>query len=87
LVVIKGRSRIGKSSLAAEFGKDKIFLSFSGLAPVRGITAQDQRNNFAMQLARAFNLPLLTFLDWSDALAHLTLKYTDKFTTIIFIDF
>jgi hypothetical protein len=35
LVVIKGRRRIGKSRLAEEFGKDKVFLPFSGLAPVK----------------------------------------------------
>ena len=37
LVVIKGRRRIGKSRLAEEFGKDKVFLPFSGLAPVKGV--------------------------------------------------
>ena len=36
LVVIKGRRRIGKSRLAEEFGKDKLFLPFSGLAPLKG---------------------------------------------------
>ena len=51
LVVIKGRRRIGKSRLAEEFGKDKVFLPFSGLAPVKGVTAQDQRDAFARELA------------------------------------
>ncbi|HSX12311.1 MAG TPA: ATP-binding protein, partial [Rhabdochlamydiaceae bacterium] len=32
IAVIKGRRRIGKSRLAEEFGKGKIFLPFSGLA-------------------------------------------------------
>ncbi len=34
LVVIKGRRRIGKSRLAQEFAKDKVFFQFTGLAPV-----------------------------------------------------
>lgn len=58
LAVIKGRRRIGKSRLAEEFGKNKEFLSFSGLAPVKGVTAQDQRDSFTRQLATLFHLPL-----------------------------
>lgn len=64
LAVLKGRRRIGKSRLAEEFGKDKIFLPFSGLAPVRGVTAQDQRDAFAHELANLFDLPSFTFSDW-----------------------
>ena len=52
LVVIKGRRRIGKSRLAEEFGKGKKFLSFSGLAPVKGVSSQDQKDAFAKK-----NLP------------------------------
>ena len=74
LVVIKGRRRIGKSSLAAEFGKDKAFFSFSGLAPIEKVTAQDQRNIFAKQLSQHFQLPLITFLDWNDAFSYLSLR-------------
>ncbi len=84
LTVIKGRRRIGKSRLIEEFGKDKKFLSFSGLAPVKGVTAQDQRDAFAHQLAAMFNLPPLTFKDWSDAFAHLARYLTDKPTVILF---
>jgi AAA+ ATPase superfamily predicted ATPase len=84
LVVIKGRRRIGKSRLAEEFGRDKIFLSFTGLAPVKGVTAQDQRDAFASQLASLFNLPPFTFADWSDAFAHLSRLLTLKPTVILF---
>lgn len=84
LVVIKGRRRIGKSRLAEEFGKNKRFLSFSGLAPVKGVTAQDQRDAFARQLTALFHLPFFTFIDWSDAFAHLSRHLIKKPTVILF---
>jgi uncharacterized protein len=84
LAVIKGRRRIGKSRLSEEFGKGKEFLSFSGLAPVKGVTAQDQRDAFAHQLATQFHLPSFTFTDWSHAFAHLSRYLTEKPTLILF---
>ena len=84
LVVIKGRRRIGKSRLAEEFGKDKVFLPFSGLAPVKGVTAQNQRDAFARELTTLFNLPPFTFTDWSDAFAYLSRHVTAKPTVILF---
>ncbi len=84
LAVMKGRRRIGKSRLAEEFGRGKVFLPFSGLAPVKGVTAQDQRDAFARQLAALFHLPPFTFTDWSDAFAHLSRHLTEKPTVILF---
>ncbi len=84
LVVLKGRRRIGKSRLAEEFGKGKEFLSFSGLAPVKGVTAQDQRDAFARQLTTELNLPPFTFTDWSNAFAHLSMGLIKKKTVILF---
>lgn len=84
LVVMKGRRRIGKSRLAEEFGKDKIFLPFSGLAPVKGVMAQDQRDAFARELSALFHLPPFSFTDWSDAFAHLSRHLTKKPTVILF---
>lgn len=76
LVVVKGRRRIGKSRLIAEFSQLSTcptFWSFAGLAPEGGITAQAQRDNFARQLAFILKTPPMTFLDWSDAFEHLSL--------------
>jgi uncharacterized protein len=79
LAVIKGRRRIGKSRLVAEFGKGKQFLSFRGLAPVKGVKAQDQRDAFARQL----NLSSQSFIDWADAFAYLTRFLMGKPTVIL----
>ncbi len=84
LAVIKGRRRIGKSRLAEEFGKNKEFLSFSGLAPVKGVTAQDQRDAFTRQLATLFHLPPFTCADWSSAFNHLSRHLSKKPTVILF---
>ncbi len=84
IAVIKGRRRIGKSRLVEEFGKGKQFVSFSGLAPVKGVTAQDQRDAFARQLTSLFHLPPLTFTDWSDAFAFLTRYLTNETTVLLF---
>lgn len=72
MVVIKGRRRIGKSRLVTEFAKNKTFLSFAGLAPIKDVSAQDQRNVFASQLSSLFKLPPFTFSDWLDGFAHLS---------------
>ena len=76
LVVVKGRRRIGKSRLIVQFaktiGKHK-FWSFAGLAPQDGMTSQQQKDNFAKQLALMLKVPPMTFQDWTDAFEHLSL--------------
>ena len=52
LIVVRGRRRIGKSRLLSEFGKGMKSLFFSGNPPVKGTTAQSQRDLFADQLKR-----------------------------------
>ncbi len=76
LVVVKGRRRIGKSRLIAEFAAQTpqhTLWSFAGLAPLEEMTAQSQRDHFARQLASLLKLPPLSFQDWSDAFEHLSL--------------
>ncbi len=86
MVVIKGRRRIGKSRLASEFGKNKIFLKFTGLAPTDNINDQHQRDSFARQLASNFKLPPLTFLDWQDGFDHLSYNLKKDEPTVILFD-
>jgi AAA+ ATPase superfamily predicted ATPase len=67
LVILKGRRRIGKSTLVAHFGQQpkNQFFSFSGLAPNPQLTAQDQRDFFAKKLKEYFNLNFSSE-DWWD---------------------
>jgi uncharacterized protein len=67
LVVIKGRRRIGKSTLVREFAKGKRLISLSGLPPAPGMTSQTQRDEFGDQLCVQLGLPRITFPTWSDA--------------------
>lgn len=84
LVIIKGRRRIGKSRLVAEFAKNKNFLPFAGLAPTKDVSAQDQRDLFASQLSSHFRLPSFYFSDWFDGFAHLNQHLNDQPTLILF---
>lgn len=84
LVTIRGRRRIGKSRLVAEFAKGKRFLSFTGIPPIDGITAQDQRDTFARQLAQNLKIPPFTFTDWHDAFAHLEFHLADRPSIVLF---
>ncbi len=84
IVVIKGRRRVGKSRLVSEFSKKKVFLSFAGMAPVDGITVQDQYSVFANSISSLFNLPPFSFNDWLDGFAHLSRNLGNDPTVILF---
>lgn len=84
LVVIKGRRRIGKSRLVQEFARNQVFLSFSGIAPIEKVTAQDQRDTFAMQLSKITQTPPQTFTNWEEAFNVLTQHISHQPTVILF---
>lgn len=65
LVVVRGRRRIGKSRLIEEFAKGKQFLRFSGIPPLEGTSAQDQRDIFAERLGKQIGIPGIKAEDWS----------------------
>ena len=78
LVVIKGRRRVGKSTLVRKFASGKRFISLSGLPPSPGMTAQMQRDEFGNQLCAQLNLPRVTFSSWSDAFRFLGSQLGDE---------
>jgi uncharacterized protein len=66
-IVIKGRRRVGKSTLVERFSDEfPQSYTFTGLAPEQGLTAKDQRLEFCRQLALQFNLPNPQYDDWGD---------------------
>ena len=83
LIVIKGRRRIGKSRLIKEFAlQNKVkLLRFEGLAPEEGITAQQQRNEFAKQMG----FSSLVAHDWSDLFRTLAGE-TQKGRVVVLMD-
>lgn len=84
LVVIKGRRRIGKSRLAAEFGKTARFINLTGMAPETGTTAQDQRDLLTNQLAHCLDKPVISFPDWMGVFYFLSSQLTPEPTVILF---
>ena len=85
LVVIKGRRRIGKSRLIEEFGKNLRTLVLTGLPPDKDITAQDQRDEFARQMASQLKMPKISSEDWGDLFWHLA-NQTRSGRTLILLD-
>ena len=85
LVAIKGRRRIGKSRLITEFGRQGTLISLSGLPPLPGMTAQDQRDEVSRQMARQLGGPYLVFEDWGDLFWHLA-QHTAKGRVVILLD-
>jgi len=84
LIVIKGRRRVGKSTLVKEFAKGKKLISLSGNPPTLGLTAQTQRNIFADQLCLQLGLPRVTFSSWMDAFHFLYRQIEEKEMVVLF---
>ena len=85
LVVMRGRRRIGKSRLVEEASNQCRLLSFSGIAPIEGVSAQDQRQTFSNQLSRQLNLPEMVFRDW-DQLFEFLYRSLPQEPTIVLLD-
>ena len=84
LIVVRGRRRIGKSRLLAEFGKEMKSFFFSGNPPVGKTTAQSQRDVFAQQLERV-GVHGIKPDDWGNLFWHLS-KHTQKGRVLIVFD-
>jgi len=86
LVVVKGRRRIGKSTLIQKFGESfDMFCEIQGLAPGKTVTDEDQRRNFSEQISNIFDIPVLKFDNWHDAFAILA-SYTRLGNILILLD-
>lgn len=85
LIVVKGRRRVGKSRLIEEFSKNHRYYKFTGLAPVNGITAQDQRNEFARRLREQFGIPEIKTDDWGQLFTFLAREVQSE-RVILFFD-
>ena len=84
LVVVRGRRRIGKSRLLAEFGKEMKSFFFTGTPPSRKTTAQLQRDEFVRQLSR-LGIPGVLPDDWGNIFWHLS-KHTQQEGVLIVLD-
>lgn len=84
LIVVRGRRRIGKSRLLAEFGKGMKSLFFTGTPPSRKTTSQLQRDEFARQLSRA-GIPGISPDDWGNMFWHLS-KHTQEGRVLVVLD-
>ncbi len=84
LIVVRGRRRIGKSRLLAEFGKDMKSFFFSGMPPLPKTNAQLQREEFANQMERN-GLPGIKPDDWGNLFWALS-KYTEEGRVLIVFD-
>ena len=72
-VVVRGRRRIGKSTLVREFARQSasVFLKFEGLAPDEYMTNAKQLSEFRGQLIAATGRKVPHLRDWSEAFRQL----------------
>lgn len=87
LIVIMGRRRIGKSTLAQIFGKKNYgqYLEFSGLSPTPKQSNKDQLNHFIQQLKERTSYKGTAITDWYEAFSLLA-KISARKKTFILLD-
>jgi len=85
LIVIKGRRRIGKSTLVGQFAKGTRFLPFIGLPPTEKTTRKSQIDLFSRQLSALCQLPQASYEDWDDLFQMLAAQTKEK-RVIILLD-
>jgi AAA+ ATPase superfamily predicted ATPase len=88
LVVIRGRRRIGKSTLARHFGKKfgHHFIEISGLAPTPKQTNQEQLDEFLYQLKKQLPTRRDKFSDWREAFDELYFHLKKRRRVVILFD-
>ena len=88
LITCRGRRRIGKSTLIAEFASRSAhtFLSIVGLAPRKGMTDARQRRHFCEKLAEIGERPYREAETWSRAFRQLDELLADRGRTVVLLD-
>ena len=88
LITCRGRRRIGKSTLIAEFASQsaQTFFSIVGLAPRKGMTNRKQLDNFSTSLAQQTNRPRVVMESWHDAFFWLNEAIDDSARTVVLLD-
>jgi AAA+ ATPase superfamily predicted ATPase len=86
-VVVKGRRRIGKSTLIKEFCRRKRLpvYEFQGLPPGKGITGAHQKKNYQSAVSEYLDVSNIKFLDWPRAFEGLA-KLDFKRKSVILLD-
>jgi AAA+ ATPase superfamily predicted ATPase len=86
LVVLRGRRRIGKSTLIQKFSEHfPLFVEIQGLSPSQFSTNQEQLDHFAAKLSLIFNSRQESFHDWTEAF-HSLIQQTKNKETLILLD-
>lgn len=87
LVIIKGRRRIGKSTLIKEFCKQNsvAIYEFQGLAPADTIGYKEQLKNYAQILSKFLKIKKIEFDNWYDALLQIN-NLEMKSKTVVLLD-
>ena len=88
LITCRGRRRIGKSTLIAEFASRsaRTVLSIAGLAPRKGMTDARQRRHFCEKLAEIGDRPYREADTWSKAFRQLDELLADNGRTVVLLD-
>ena len=88
LVTCRGRRRIGKSTLVAEFARKSSarFLRIEGLRPRRGFSNDDELRNFATFLSLQSDDPGEPCPNWAKAFKALDCQIRDDERTVVLLD-
>ena len=88
LVTCRGRRRIGKSTLVAEFARRSKarFMRLEGLPPRKGMTNRNQLDAFANQLSLQLREQKCRFANWAEAFKQLADRIRSGEKTVVLLD-
>lgn len=88
LVTVRGRRRIGKSTLVEEFARQTAdhFIAIEGQAPGKGVNNQTQLRSFVEQLSSQTDAPNVTASSWLQAFQLLANAIPNGGRTVVLLD-